>query len=210
MTDLAARVEATIASPTSDLLETFFDHTGPFAGTTFDDLPDNPSDRFTPSDLVAATLLDMRFTPRAVRAILHDQARQLGQLLSAVPDDVDLWSATDEQLAPAYTLYRALRAGGSLKGVGPTTASKLMARKRPRLIPIVDSVVRNALEFETDEWVELRSALREPGLVDRIEALRPASVPSPVSTLRLLDAAVWMRYSQGRAARAARSKVGLV
>jgi hypothetical protein len=89
-----------------------------------------------------------------------------------VPDDVDLWEATDEQLAPAYELYRALRSGGVLAGVGRTTASKLMARKRPRPIPIVDSAVRGALEIEGDSWIELRSALRAADGVGRIEVVR--------------------------------------
>jgi ABC-type amino acid transport substrate-binding protein len=182
----------------------FFDPAGPFAGTTLDDLPDNRRDCFTVSDLFAAMLLDMRFRPRAVRAVLGARADQLGELLAAVPDDVDLWEATDEQLAPAYELYRALRSGSALAGVGPTTASKLMARKRPRLIPIVDSVIRSALEIKGDSWIDLRAALRAAGVVERIEAMRPSRLSFPVSTLRLLDAALWMRHSRGRAARKAR------
>lgn len=209
MTDLAARIEAAIAPPADQLLVRFFDPEGPFAGTTFDDLGGNPRDRFTADDLLATTLLDMRYRPRAVRAILGEQADRLNDLLAAVPDDVDLWSATDEDLAAAYSLWRALRSGGSLSGVGPTTTSKVMARKRPRLIPIVDSVVRNALEFEKDSWTELRAALQQSDLPERIEHLRPAGVGKVVSTLRLLDAAVWMRYSRGRATRAAREAVGL-
>jgi hypothetical protein len=204
MTDMVTRIEALIAPPAQQLVSRFFDPAGPFAGTTFDDLPDNRRDCFTVSDLFAATLLDMRFRPRAVRAVLGARADQLGQLLAAVPDDVDLWEATDEQLAPAYELYRALRSGSALAGVGPTTASKLMARKRPRLIPIVDSVIRSALEIKGDSWIDLRAALRAAGVVERIEAMRPSRLSFPVSTLRLLDAALWMRHSRGRAARKAR------
>lgn len=203
MTTLAARIEAIIEPPTDRLLVAFFDRSSPFAGTTFDDLPDNPRDRFTATDLLATTLLDMQSRPRAVRAILEDQADHLSVLLSAVPDDVDLWDATDEHLSAATDLWRALRSGGPLLGVGPTTTSKLMARKRPRLIPIVDSVVRDALGFESDSWVELRTALQSD-LPGRIETLRPTGVGEVVSTLRLLDAAVWMRHSRGRAARAVR------
>ena len=116
----------------------------------------------------------MRYRPRAVRAILDEQADHLNGLLAAVPDDVDLWSATDEDMAAATSLWRVLRSGGPLSGVGPTTTSKLMARKRPRLIPIVDSVVRDALEFEQDSWTELRAALQQVDLPERIEELRPA------------------------------------
>ena len=207
MSDLAARLEANLDPRTGPLLARFFDPAGPFAAATFDDLPDNPRDRFTTGDLLATTLLAMRYTPRAVRTLLGDQAEHLNGLLATIPAKVDLWAATDADLAPAYHLYRALRSGGPLWGVGPTTASKLMARKRPRLIPVVDRVVRQALQFENDSWPELRDALRGSDLPDRIEALRPADVE--VSTLRLLDAAVWMRHSRGAAARTARAEVGL-
>ena len=209
MSDLVARIEAVIEPPADQLLVRFFDPEGPFAATTFDDLPNNPRDRVTAEDLLATTLLDMRYRPRAVRAILDEQADHLSGLLAAVPDDVDLWSATDEDMAAATSLWQVLRSGGPLSGIGPTTTSKLMARKRPRLIPIVDSVVRDALEFEQDSWTELRAALQQVDLPERIEDLRPARVGEAVSTLRLLDAAVWMHYSQGRAARAARIAVGL-
>jgi hypothetical protein len=209
MSDLTARIESVIEPAAGQLLEAFFDPAGPFAGTTFDDLPDNPPGRFTAGDLVAATLLDMRFAPRAVRAILDARADELGRLLAAVPDDVDLWDATDEHLEAARGLYRTLRSGGAFKGIGPTTTSKLLSRKRPRLIPIVDSVVRDALELTGDYWAEMRGALQEPGLPARIERIRPPGVGPKVSTLRLLDAAVWMRYSNGRAARAARDRAGM-
>ena len=208
MTDLTARLEAVIEPPSDRLLSAFFDSAGPFAGTTFDDLPDNPRDRFTASDLVAATLLDMRFSPRAVRAILDLRAEELGRLLAAIPDDVDLWDATDEHLNAATVLYRTLRGGGPFKGIGPTTTSKLLARKRPRLIPIVDSVVRDALALSGDYWSDMRTALQQADLPDRIEQVRPDGIGSEVSTLRLLDAAVWMRHSNGRAAKSARLRVG--
>jgi hypothetical protein len=207
--ELATRIARVIRPPAGRLLKTFFDPTWGFAATTFDDLGENPPDHFTSDDLLATTLLDMRYRPRAVRAILFDQADDLAALLKAVPADVDLWEATDEDLSPAYDLWRALRAGGDLSGVGPTTTSKLMARKRPRLIPIVDSVVANALEFDGDAWIDLRAALRTRNLSERIERLRPPTIGDEVSTLRLLDAAVWMRHSNGKAAQAARATVGL-
>jgi hypothetical protein len=122
---------------------------------------------------------------------------------------VDLWEASDQHLAAADLLYAVLRSGGALRGIGPTTASKLMARKRPRLIPIIDSVVRDALQLSDDSWKELRLALSHDDLPTRIEALRPPGVEHQISTLRLLDVAVWMRHSQGRAARAAQAAAGL-
>jgi Family of unknown function (DUF6308) len=83
-----------------------------------------------------------------------------------------------------------------------------MARKRPRLIPTVDSVARRALEIDGDSWIELRAALRAAGVVERVETMHPTGLSFSVSTLRLLDAAIWMRHSQGREARKARVRIG--
>lgn len=49
------------------------------------------------NDLLATTLLDIRYRSRAVPAILFDHADSLAELLKAVPADVDLWEATDEE-----------------------------------------------------------------------------------------------------------------
>jgi hypothetical protein len=79
-----------------------------------------------------------------------------------------------------------------------------MAQKRPRLIPIVDSVIRKALPLGDDSWVSLRSALQDEQVRQTIEGICPPGGPaSTVSTLRLLDAATWMRYSRSRNARRA-------
>ncbi|OZB88551.1 MAG: hypothetical protein B7X41_07570, partial [Microbacterium sp. 14-71-5] len=66
----------------------------PFAGSLFDDLGDNPPDRFTTDDLLAASLLDVRFKPEAVRALVS--AGVADDLLSGVPTDLPLWEADYE------------------------------------------------------------------------------------------------------------------
>jgi len=86
------------------------------------------------------------------------------------------------------------------------TAGKLLARKRPRLIPIYDSVVKQAMGEPESWWRPLRAVLRDaPDVVDRVEDLRPEAVD--VSTLRLLDVAIWMACSQSKNAKKARSEV---
>jgi Family of unknown function (DUF6308) len=48
----------------------------------------------------------------------------------------------------------------ALPGVGSTIASKLLARKRPRLRPIYDSVVATVTNTRAQLWEPLRVALR--------------------------------------------------
>lgn len=215
MHEVTAAIEDALQGPAKALVEAFFDPQRPFAGATFDTLPDNPPNRITAADLLAVTLLDMRFPPLAVRTLLDDQADTYNDLLAAIPDDTDLWGTVPEDLAPAYDLWAALRAKtpdgrrGPLRGLGPTTTSKLMARKRPRLVPIVDSVVKEALALEGDSWIAVSEALRHHDLHARIESLRPTGVGEPVSTLRLMDVLLWMRHSTGWAARSVRADLGL-
>lgn len=205
MNELGRRITKVVAAPTDRLLVAFFNLAGPFAASTFDDLPDNPRNEFATGDLLAVSLLDVRFQPRAVRALLRPES-QLCEHLAAIRDDRDLWDATDDELCPAYALWAEVK---KLPGVGATKTSKLLARKRPRLIPVVDSVIRAALPLGDDSWRSLRSALQDEQVRANVENIRPPGLAPTVSTLRLLDAATWMRYSQSRYAKKAREKAGL-
>ncbi|MFE4542363.1 DUF6308 family protein [Arthrobacter sp. NPDC056727] len=203
---LTQRIDEVITSPAHHLLADFFDPEGPFAGSTFDELGENPPQNIGPADLVAVSLLDVRFEPRAVRAILQTDSSYLSKLLIAIPADVDIWDAEDRHLDAAAELFSALDA---YAGVGETKASKLLARKRPRLLPVIDSVVRKGLPLGSEPARELRDALSDPSRRTALEALRPRGVSPRISTIRLLDAAVWMRYSQSRNAKRARRRAGV-
>lgn len=207
MSDLQQRVLSFVAEPATQLVEQFFDTEGPFAATTFDTLPNNDRNRFTTTDMLAATLLDVALPPPSVRRLLQTEADEFNGLLAMVPDEVDLWNVSDADLAHAEALYWALC---TLPRVGRTRASKLMARRRPRLIPVVDSVIIEALHLGDDSWVELRACLRNAAVRQAVEASRPENASAEsISTLRLLDAAVWMRCSQSRNAKAGRRKAGI-
>lgn len=80
-----------------------------------------------------------------------------------------------------------------------------MGRKRPGLIPVVDDVLREALDIGDwdDTWKLFRGALSEPGMVEFIEGLRPDGLGLETTTLRLLDAALWMNISKSEAVAAA-------
>jgi hypothetical protein len=76
--------------------------------------------------------------------------------------------------------------------MGGTITSKLMAAKRPRLIPVRDSVVRQILPSTGQVWADLREALGDEALRTRIEHAT-STAPAHVSLLRRLDVALWMR-----------------
>lgn len=192
---------------TAALVRAYFDPETPFAGYTFDDLGENPSEEITPSDLLAVSLLDVAIPAPSVRALIENPARW-SELLrqERIPDDVPLWEMTDQHYDAANQMWRALN---ELSGVGPTKAGKLMARKRPHLIPIFDEVVGGFLKPWTDDlWKDLRTALSDVELRSRIDSLADR-LPRRPSTLRLVDVAIWMRNSGSRNARSARETAGV-
>jgi hypothetical protein len=70
----------------------------------------------------------------------------------------------------------------------------LSARKRPRLVPIYDKVLRRVMGLENGQWVPLNAALRADGqaLQQRRLALRDTAYPpASVSALRVLDVTAW-------------------
>ena len=134
------RLMANLSTPgLSDAVALYFDETQPFAGWTFDSLGNNPRDRIVADDLLAVTLLDVRWTPPAVRRLLCDQADEVSKLLVDVDNKTEIWAPdSGNQLDAAEPLWELLY---RLPEVRDTRASKLLARKRPRLIPITDSII---------------------------------------------------------------------
>ncbi len=81
--------------------------------------------------------------------------------------------------------------------VGWVIAGKLVARKRPWLLPVYDRVVRCALGRPPSFWTGLRITLRENNgaLHHQLLDLRQsADLPQTVTALRVADVAVWMAH----------------
>ena len=184
------------------LLRSYYGHpiAGPASrsGASFDTWDstgtrDRDRDVFTADDLVAVSLLSVDVPGLAARRLLVEEKDRYNAMLAAVGSDRDL--ATVEHLAddgPEWALDQALL---ELPGVGPTTASKLYARKRPRLRPIYDTVVAEVLGTVKHHWEPLRQALQPANgdLHERLLRLRDqAGLPEAVSALRVLDVVVWM------------------
>ncbi len=153
---------------------------------------DSSHNRFTADDLVAVSFLSVNVSPLAAEALLDTRADEFAELLEELGPDCDLV----EQRTPwpddwvGWRLWRMLDA---LPSVGPTTASKLYARKRPRLRPIYDSVIAEVIG-STSLWEPLRTHLQQdlglhPHLLSLRDDLRP---PFDLSAIRILDVLLWM------------------
>jgi hypothetical protein len=204
--DAAGRLRSGLAVPgLAGALAVYFDPEAGFAGLDFSCLGSNPPDEVTADDLLAVSLLDIAWRPSAVRHLLGAGAEKVSGMLAAIRSDIDLWDAAGADLAAVDPLWDALL---EMPGVGTATASKLLARKRPRLCPVSDKVVIRAAGVPGQTWEALRCLLQDPAARAQIEALRPASAHS-VSVLRILDAALWVGGSPSRAAQHLRREAGL-
>jgi hypothetical protein len=153
------------------------------------------ADRFHSDDIVAVSMLSVRIPGRPAVALLEERSAEFAGLLSDIPNDVDLWHADDETIGPASAAHRLWSELSGLNGVGWVTAHKLLARKRPRLLPVYDRVVRNALERKVkDEWWRpLRDVLTDNSdVVDRLDELRTIARLDDIAILRILDVCIWM------------------
>jgi hypothetical protein len=82
--------------------------------------------------------------------------------------------------------------------MGMTRVSKLMARKRPRLVPIWDHRVDDFYGNPYWKWTPLSIALRDVSRRDRLSRLRVvAGAPPETSLLRVLDVAIWSSSREG-------------
>ena len=186
------------------LLRTYFGTEGsdkPYTGAYFETLGggDAPAHRdvITPLDIVAVSTLSVDVPAAASIALLGPDADRVSALLSGIPADVDLVDAEDaliSEASPASQLWELLR---GYKGVGRTKTSKLMARKRPRLVPIFDSVVERELGLNgsSGHWTGMREVLRadDGALHRRAVTLQDTPGVGPlISPLRVIDVVVWM------------------
>jgi hypothetical protein len=188
-----------------DAVAAYFRPEEGFAGLSFTCLGSNPRDAVTPDDLLAVSLLDISWRPETVRQLLDARGAAVTELLAAIRSDLDLWDASEEDLAAVDPLWDLLL---RMPGVGTATASKLLARKRPRLCPVSDKVVIEAVGVPGWTWETLRALLQDQAARAEIETLRPACA-TEVSLLRILDVAIWIRYSHSRAASRVRRGAGI-
>jgi Family of unknown function (DUF6308) len=173
-----------------------------FAGMTFTDLGRNPPNEIIPDDLLAVSLLDITWRPRVVRLLLGRDGPELPPMLAAIPQATDLWEATDDDLRHVEVMWDTLMA---TEGIGTASATKLLARKRPRLCPISDHTVIKAIDVPGRTWDVLRCLLQDPPARAEVEALRPASAAG-ATLLRILDVALWVSYGTSATARWVRQK----
>jgi hypothetical protein len=159
----------------------------PFTGSRFEHLAgggDRPevADRITAEDL---DILEGRLGAR------------LSGLLHAIPRDIDMVDADAVVVADGSPADQAWGLLCEQYGVNWVIAGKVLARKRPRLLPVYDRVVRCAVGRPPSFWLALHAALREDEAAlhrQLLDLRQAAGLPETVSALRVCDVAVWMNH----------------
>lgn len=165
----------------------------------------------TADDLVAVSFLGIDIPGEAALELLETHSQEVSSLLVAIPSDLDLSAvatndvhSTLEEGSPALELWHLVRGAKTGRwGIGETAASKIMARKRPRLIPIYDSVVGPLMGLSRDsrdQWVIWHRALTDgAGLPHRLQEIhRRSNISDPISDIRVMDIVLWMHGKSAR------------
>lgn len=212
-TRLAERLRSYLdARAAVDRLKTYC-HSGHYEGFHFQSYGDGVDDphRISSDDLLATTMLSIGVSPKSRSGLRPSQMLrierdgvQLRSLLDELPTVIALHELPEHDVdivlgeasgGAAWRLFRYVR---DEIGIPRIAAYKLLARKRPHLLPVRDTVVERALGYRprdrhwwTAWWAALHTA---PDLVHQLRSLRAdAGVPSDaVSLLRVADICVWM------------------
>jgi hypothetical protein len=199
-----------------------------YSGAMFDTYPAGPAssitappgmtDEITDSDLVALSMLGIRVTGYEALIITQDRNNEIAALLASIPADALIEEdASAELLArggSAWTLWELLR---EIKDrtkearFGAVASGKLLARKRPGLVPIEDSRIaavfsRKPPDRDEHWWNDVRSAALDPRptasgttLWFYLARLRDQAGLNHLPVLRVLDIIGWMHAQRDRA-----------
>ena len=164
----------------------------------FDLIPDSSPDEITPLDVVSCAALHPGLK-RGDLAWFWDHRLQLRNALAEFPDDLDLAGS------PGSITQILQQLPATLPGVDLSLLSKVLHRKRPRLIPMLDRSLLNQYRDQllgrgAQAWPDLVLAIQADlalqenrVILERVQDRLLRALAHTPSALRLLDIAVWMQ-----------------
>ena len=181
---------------------------GAYTGAAFDVYGRNDPFMINSDDLIAVTMLSISVNENSNTAIkpsailnLQAQTGSIAALLSQIPLARDLHTLSQDEFdawlgprSPGDALYELLRHRVPLPRVA---RHKLLARKRPLLFPIRDTVVEGALGLNGPKdpwWRPWWGALSsDDAMVSHLSAIRQLAETPHLSLLRVADIVIWLR-----------------
>jgi hypothetical protein len=179
-----------------------------YTGSQFELLCDTAHpNTITAQDLVAVETLSVDIPIRPALWILSDVGeKSITALLEQTSTATEMWhDEADSALAengPLWQLWDLLSNAHwptpqANNYLAQTKISKLIATKRPRLSPVLDSVITQTVFPNTTRfWDSFRFALSDEALRNHIVKVTDIpEVPAYVSLLRRIDAVLWTRHN---------------
>jgi uncharacterized protein DUF6308 len=153
-------------------------------------------------------MLGVRIEGYHALEVLYYQASEFDDLLTRIPPGVALLDPRAEALiaegGPAWRLWDMIcdiEPRPDSHRIGPVAAGKLLARKRPHLLPVSDSRVKKVLNRPRADnrwWHDLRDQLiSDQKLVRELESVRHRAGAGHMSLLRVFDVMCWMFSWEG-------------
>jgi hypothetical protein len=175
------------------------------------------ANQVTADDLLAVSMLSVPVVRYYALHVLEYRSREISSLLARIPVDAKLTDDGAGDLIakgnPAWELWNLLhgiKPRLHRSRLGPVAAGKLLARKRPHLIPVYDSHVKKALGRPRNDqawWSDLRCQLtRDAALVRELETVRARAGAGHLSLLRTFDVMCWMSQPSGMASSRRKSR----
>jgi Family of unknown function (DUF6308) len=160
--------------------------------------------QLTAEDLLAVSMLSVPVVRYYALDVLDYRGREISGLLARIPLGVTLADGEAGDLiaegGPAWELWQLLHdikpRPQDRNRLGAVAAGKLLARKRPHLIPVYDGHVRGVLGRPRNDqtwWRDLHCQLaKDDALVRELEAVRSRAGAGHLSLLRTFDIMCWM------------------
>ena len=132
----------------------------------------------------------------AARWILGEGKDEFSSLLSIIDPQLPISDSRCDlsNESPAWMLFSKL---DELGGLGRTISSKILAAKRPSLIPIYDQHVAAYLGFSKEDywnpWREFMQSDEGRKCANRVSDFAIRLGIHGISQLRLLDVVIWMK-----------------
>jgi len=204
-------VQSFLDAPTGQLEEALWKYrfSGKYTGAYFESMVgDNSSpDRFDVVDVVSLWTLSVEPSASIIATITGPDFTEAEPVLRQWPDR-DLAELDEDEIlhlnssATESDLYAYPGLGAvwdvviAVHGMGQTTTSKLLAKKRPKLVPIFDTVVASELGLtgSGQHWLLMHHLLRanDFALRNRLQELTETEAGRGLSQLRVFDILAWL------------------
>lgn len=155
---------------------------------------------FDGNNLAAVTCLSVNITGNMASSLMYLNI-EFSPLIAKLPDiDVPIWKVSKDEFAKGRSLRLLHDKLLRIDGIGPVITSKLLASKRPHLVPIQDRDVsalfgKRAADLWWSPWYDTMQSSKVRELLDNFA--KEAGVNGP-SLLRIADIIFWMKAQENK------------